>query len=41
MYRVILNWKVIPFDTYSEALDFQQQNGGTIYQKIGSYGGRN
>ena len=37
MYRVILNWKVIPFDTYSEALLFQQKYGGKIYQKIGSY----
>lgn len=40
MYRVVLNWKVIPFETYSEALTFQIKYGGTIYQKIGSYGGR-
>lgn len=41
MYRVLLKWKSFPFETYSEALSFQQQNGGVIYQKIGSYGGRN
>ena len=38
MYRVLLNWKVIPFDSYSEALAFKQKYGGKIYQKIGSYG---
>ena len=41
MYRVILNWKVIPFDSYFEALTFKQQYGGKIYQKVGSYGGGN
>ena len=37
MYRVLLNYKVYPFDSYSEALKFEQENGGTIYQKV--YGG--
>lgn len=38
MYRVRLHWKIVPFNTYSEALAFKQQYGGTIYQKVGSYG---
>lgn len=38
MYRVLLNWKVIPFDSYSKALAFKQEYGGVIYQKVGSYG---
>lgn len=41
MYRVLLHWKKIQFNTYSEALAFKQQYGGIIYQKIGSYGRRN
>ena len=24
MYRVILNWKIVPFDTYSKALAFNR-----------------
>lgn len=39
MYRVILKYKIYPFNTYSEALKFKRENGGEIYQKIGSYGG--
>ena len=38
MYRVISNFKIYNFNNYSEALAFKQENGGTIYQKIGSYG---
>jgi hypothetical protein len=38
MYRVVLHWKIVPFDNYSKALAFHQKYGGTIYQKIGSYG---
>lgn len=34
MYRIILNGKVIPFKSYSEALDFQDKNGGTLYVKV-------
>ena len=41
MYKVILNWKIVPFDTYSKALAFKNQYGGTIYQKIGSYSNNN
>jgi hypothetical protein len=37
MYRVVTQFKVVPFDSYSEALAFKQQYGGKIYQKIGSY----
>jgi len=42
MYRVITsNYKVIPFERLYEAFSFKKENGGTIYQKIGSYGGGN
>ena len=34
MYRVILKFKSYPFDSYSEALQFQQENGGLIYGRI-------
>ena len=37
MYRVVTQFKVVPFDSYSKALAFKQQYGGKIYQKIGSY----
>lgn len=37
MYKVILNWKIVPFNNYSEALAFKNKYGGKIYQKIGSY----
>ena len=37
MYRVLLNYKVYPFETYSEAFKFKQEHGGIIYQKV--YGG--
>ena len=39
MYRVITsNYKVIPFERLYEALSFKKENGGTVYQRIGSYG---
>lgn len=34
MYRVMLKCKLFPFDSYSEALQFKQQYGGTIYMKV-------
>lgn len=34
MYRVVLWNKIVPFSNYSEALEYQQKNGGKIYQKF-------
>ena len=35
MYRVILtNGKIVPFDNFSEALNFKWTNGGTLYVKV-------
>lgn len=33
-FRVILDFKVHKFKTYSEALLFKQQNGGTMYEQV-------
>lgn len=44
-FRVLIskgmNTSVQPFKVYSKALQYQQENGGSIYLKVGSYGGRN
>lgn len=41
MYRLVLGFnKVLKFDSYSKALENQQKYGGILYQKIGSYNGR-
>ena len=44
-FRVLIhkgmNTIVQSFNVYSEALRYQQENEGSIYLKIGSYGGRN
>ena len=36
MYRVMFKYKIYPFKLYSEALEFKNKNGGTIYQKVSS-----
>ena len=36
MYRVINRFKTNKFDCYSEAMQFKQQYGGTVYQKVAS-----
>jgi hypothetical protein len=33
-YRVILDFKVYKFDSYSKALLFKQQNGGVMYEQV-------
>lgn len=33
MVKVLCGFKVHSFESYSEALDFQTKNGGTIYIK--------
>ena len=40
-YRVVLWDKIVPFKNYSEALDYKQENGGSIYMLAYSqkYGG--
>lgn len=44
-FRVVINKGmntiIQPFKMYSKALQYQQQNGGSIYLKVGSYGRRN
>ena len=44
-FRVLINKGmntiVQSFKMYSKALQYQQENGGSIYLKVGSYGGRN
>ena len=32
-YRVILNYKVYPFNSYLEAWNFVHDNGGIMYRK--------
>lgn len=35
MYRIITNdSKIIPFDSYYEALKYQMENGGILYVKV-------
>jgi len=41
MFRVRLNFKIYPFKSYSEALQFKIKNGGQICQLVESYGRRN
>ena len=38
MYRVVLWDKIIHFNRYSEALAYKQENGGSIYMLVYSYG---
>jgi hypothetical protein len=33
-YRVILDFKVHKFDSYSKALLFKQENGGVMYEQV-------
>jgi len=33
-YRVLIGYRVYPFSSYSEALLFQQANGGVIYEQV-------
>lgn len=33
-YRVIKNYKVHKFDSYSKALLFKQENGGVLYEQV-------
>lgn len=33
-----MNTIIQTFEVYSEALQYQQENGGSIYLKVGSYG---
>ena len=33
-YRVIVKWKIHKFDTYSKALEFSQETGGTLYEQV-------
>ena len=44
-FRVLINKGmdtiIQPFKVYSEALQYQQENGGIIYLRVRSYGGRN
>jgi hypothetical protein len=44
-FRVVIdkgiNTIIQPFKVYSKALQYKQENGGSIYLKVGSYGGRN
>ena len=44
-FRVLINKGMSTitrsFKVYSEALQYQQENGGIIYLKVRSYGGRN
>ena len=44
-FRVVINKGmntiIQPFKVYSKALQYKQENGGSIYLKIGSYGRRN
>lgn len=38
MYRVIeKNGIIREFNSYGEAIQFKWKNGGTLYQKIGTY----
>ena len=44
MYRVLCNGikpSIKKCNTYSEALQYKYEHGGVIYQKVGSYNGRN
>ena len=35
MFRVILGFnRVVKFDVYSKALDYKNQHGGILYQKV-------
>lgn len=35
MYRVMLrNGIIIPFDSYVQALEYQQKYGGTLYERV-------
>lgn len=34
MFRVVKFGKSVPFSTYSEALQYQYENGGTIYVRV-------
>jgi len=34
MYRVILNNKIYPFNSYAEAVNFKWANGGILYVKV-------
>lgn len=39
MFSLVLGWdKIMKFDSYLKALEAQEQYGGKLYQKIGSYG---
>lgn len=41
MYRLVLGFnRTIKFDKYSKAVETRDKCGGTLYQKIGSYNGR-
>jgi hypothetical protein len=44
-FRVLIhkgmNTIIQSFKAYSKALQYRQENGGSIYLKVGSYGGRN
>ena len=33
-FRVVLDFKVYKFKTYSKALLFKQQNGGVLYEQV-------
>lgn len=33
-YRIVLNFKIYPFDNYSEALKFKLENGGVLYEQV-------
>ena len=33
-YRVVIGYKIYPFKSYSEAMLFQQANGGVIYEQV-------
>ena len=41
-FRVLIhkgmNTIIQSFKVYSEALQYQQENGGSVYLKVGSYG---
>lgn len=38
MFKVVINYKYYSFEKYSDALRFKNKNGGTLYQKICTYG---
>ena len=33
-FRVVLDFKVYKFDSYSQALLFKQENGGVMYEQV-------